>query len=112
MSHSLTPDHDSKPLFTPRIATYDCIDCTDEFKKDNCMSNGVYCSFTPNFYKEYKLEEKGIHMTGKETLMQALREKCLHKIMSEKYRDEGDLFFTFFGYTGKCFTEEDIPNPD
>ena len=32
--------------------------------------------------------------------------------MSEKYHDEGDLFFTFFGYTGKCFTDEDIYNPD
>ena len=51
-------------------------------------------------------------MTGKETLMQALREKCLHKIMSGKYHDEGDLFFTFFGYTGKCFTNEDVYNPD
>lgn len=76
------------------------------------MSNGVYCSYTPNFYKEYNLQERGIHMTGKETLMQALREKCLHKIMSEKYKDEGDLFFTFFGYTGACFTDLDVYNPD
>ena len=112
MSHSFTPDHADKPLFTPRIATYSCLGCTDDFKEANCMSNGVYCSYTPNFYKEYKLQEKGIHMTGKETLMQALREKCLHKIMSEKYKDEGDLFFTFFGYTGACFTDMDVYNPD
>ena len=112
MSHSYTPDHQNKPLFTPRIATYSCLGCTDEFKKLNCMSNGVYCSYTPNFVKEYNLESKGVHMSGKEVLMQALREKCLHKIMSEKYHDEGDLFFTFFGYTGKCFTDTKVYNPD
>ena len=55
MSHSFTPDHADKPLFTPRIATYSCLGCTDDFKEANCMSNGVYCSYTPNFYKEYKL---------------------------------------------------------
>ena len=71
------------------------------------MSNGAYCGYTPNFYKEYNLEEKGVSMTGREVLMQALREKCLHKIMSENYKDEGDLFWTFFGYLGKCFVESE-----
>ena len=42
-------------------------------------------------------------MTGREVLVQALREKCLHKLMSEKYKDEGDLYWTFFSYLGKCF---------
>ena len=77
------------------------------------MSNGVYCSYTPDFYKEYNLESKGFVMTGKDVLRQGLREKCLHKLMSDKYHDEGDLFWTLFGYTGKCFTDrEDIWNPD
>lgn len=55
MSLSFTADHASKPLFTPRIATYSCINCDDKFKADNCLSNGVYCGYTPNFYKEYDL---------------------------------------------------------
>ena len=107
MSKSYSPDHADKPLFTPRIATYECINCSEEFKKANCMSEGQYCSYTPNFYKEYKLESKGFKMTGKDILYQGLREKCLHKIMSEKYNDEGDLFWTFFGYTGKCFVDNE-----
>lgn len=65
MSHSFAPDHAAKPLFTPRIATYSCLGCTAEFKRANCMSNGVYCSYTPNFYKEYELETRGFSMTGK-----------------------------------------------
>ena len=70
------------------------------------MSEGVYCAYTPNFYKEYKLEEKGVKMLGKDILLQAIREKCLHKLMSEEYHDEGDMFFTFFSYIGKCFAHE------
>merc|ERR1719188_13804 len=107
MSLSFTADHAQKPLFTPRIATYPCLNCSEDFKRENCMSNGKYCGYTPNFYKEYNLEEKGVSMTGREVLMQALREKCLHKIMSQNYQDEGDLFWTFFGYLGKCFVESE-----
>ena len=45
-------------------------------------------------------------MTGKEILMQALREKCLHKLMSTQYQDEGDLYWTFFGMLGLCFAQD------
>ena len=70
------------------------------------MSDGVYCAYTPNFYKEYDLESKGVSMKGKEVLLQALREKCLHKLMSTKYEDEGSMFFTFFSYIGRCFAHD------
>jgi len=106
MSISYTVDHAEKPLFTPRIATYPCINCDEDFKKENCMSDGVYCAFTPNFYKEYELEKKGVSMKGKEVLLQAIREKCLHKLMSTKYTDEGSMFFTFFTYISKCFAND------
>ena len=42
---------------------------------------------------------------GRVHLLVGLREKCLHQIMSSKYHDEGDLFWTFFGYLDKCFVE-------
>ena len=106
MSLSFTNDHSHKPLFTPRIATYSCVNCEDDFKVRNCLSNGAYCGYTPNFYKEYNLEERGVSMTGREVLTQALREKCLHQIMSTKYKDEGDIFWTFFGYLSQCFLDE------
>lgn len=67
------------------------------------MAEGLYCGFQPAFYKQYELEKKGVVMSGRDILMQALREKCLHKLMTEKYRDEGDLFFTFFSYVRLCF---------
>ena len=72
------------------------------------MTDGLYCGYQPAFYKEYKLEEKGVSMTGREILMQALREKCLHKLMTEYYKDEGDLFFTFVSYLRKCFDSDNI----
>jgi hypothetical protein len=31
LSYSFKNDHTSKPLFTPRIATFSCIDCSKEF---------------------------------------------------------------------------------
>ena len=37
--------------------------------------------------------------------MQALREKCLHDLVSTKYKDEGMLFWTFFQYLDTCFVE-------
>ena len=49
-------------------------------------------------------------MTGREVLRQALREKCLHQIMSTKYKDEGDVYWTFFNYIGKCFTDDFVMN--
>ena len=106
MSLTYSVDHAKKPLFTPRIATFPCLNCAEEFKRENCMSEGVYCAYTPNFYKEYELEEKGVKMLGKDILIQAIREKCLHKLMSEEYGDEGDMFFTFFSYIQKCFAHD------
>ena len=47
-------------------------------------------------------------MIGRDILLQALREKCLHQLMSTKYKDEGDLFFTFFSYLEECFAESDF----
>jgi len=32
MSESYTVDHADKPLFTPRIATYSCLNCKEEFR--------------------------------------------------------------------------------
>ena len=106
MSISFTVDHAEKPLFTPRIASFDCIKCAEDFKAENCMAEGLYCGYLPAFYKEYELEKKGVHMTGREILMQALREKCLHKLMTSKYKDEGDLFFTFVNYLRTCFEHD------
>ena len=66
LSYSFKNDH-SKPLFTPRIATFACPDCAAEFKKENCLSDGLYCPYTPKFFTEYKLDE--FEYTGREILI-------------------------------------------
>ena len=111
MSLSYTADFNSKALFTPRIATYPCHDCAEDFKKQNCVSNGTYCGYLPNFYKEYGLAAKNVSMTGREILIQGLREKCLHKIFNEKFVEEGELYWTFFAYLSKCFVQIDELHP-
>ena len=107
LSLTFSQSHKQKSLFTPRIATYSCPDCDKQFKEDNCVTEGKYCAFTPSFLHEYGLDNNNFKMTGRDLLVQALREKCLHKIMTEKYQDEGDLFLTFLTYIDKCFVLSD-----
>jgi len=56
LAYSFGNDHNKKPLFTPRIATFPCTQCPEEIKKKNCLSNGRYCSFEPRFMEAFNLE--------------------------------------------------------
>ena len=89
MSIDFGASHNNKPLFTPRIATYPCINCDEEFKSTHCVSNGEYCGFTPAFYQEYHLDnpDSKFRITGRQTIIQGLREKCLNRIMVDKWND-------------------------
>ena len=113
MSLSYGIDHRGKNIFTPRIATYPCIGCDLDFIEKNCVSNGLYCAYTPSFYHEYKLDEDpNFTMTGRDVLIQGLREKCLHKLMIDKYHDEGSTFYTFLNYIDTCFAEPAVAGPE
>lgn len=107
MSTSFGNDHNKQPLFTPRIATYSCVHCPLEFRDKNCVSNGRYCAFDPRYMEAFNLEnDEEFKLTGRQVIIQALKEKCFSKIMSEKYKDQGTLFWTFFSYLDKCFAED------
>ena len=69
LSYSFGQDHSKKALFTPRIATFSCLTCPEDFIQKNCMSKGAYCAFTPKFFDEYNLSEAGFEMTGREILI-------------------------------------------
>ena len=69
MSLSFSSDHAAKPLFTPRIATIPCENCSDDFKEKNCVSDGAFCGYTPAFYQEYGLEKKGFEITGRDIIV-------------------------------------------
>ena len=47
-------------------------------------------------------------MTGKEILQQSLRERCLHKLLTTKYKEEGEsyMYWTFFAMLGSCFAQD------
>jgi hypothetical protein len=110
LSYSFTNDHAKKPLFTPRVATYSCQDCSQEIKDRNCVSDGAYCAYTPKFVEEYGLSkpDSNFSLTGREIMIQSLREKCLHQLISDKYKSEGVLFWTMFHYLEKCFVDEGV----
>ena len=108
LSYSFSSDHNQKPLFTPRIASYACTECPDQIKEKNCVSNGKYCAYEPRFMEAFNLDQdEEFQLTGRGVIIQALREKCLHKLITEKYEDEGVLFWTFFNYLDQCFEEDD-----
>ena len=109
MSIDFGASHGNKPLFTPRIATYPCLTCDEEFKSKHCVSNGEYCGYTPSFYQRYNLDAPDSHfeITGREVIIQSLREKCLNRIMVDKYQDQGDMFWTYYGYDYDCFINPD-----
>lgn len=109
LSYSFREDHSAKPLFTPRVATFACPECDEQFKTENCVSDGMFCAYTPKFFDEYRERNPDFELTGRDILVQALYEKCLHQIMSDKYKDEGSLFWTFFSYLDVCFVEDAVP---
>lgn len=58
LAYSFSSDHNKKPLFTPRIATFACAGCPDEIKQKNCVSDGRYCAFEPRFMEAFNLDQK------------------------------------------------------
>jgi hypothetical protein len=71
LSYSFTADHAKKPLFTPRIATYECKDCSTEMKTKDCVSDGLYCAYTPRFVETYGINkpESNFELTGREVII-------------------------------------------
>jgi hypothetical protein len=108
LAYSFSNDHNKKPLFTPRIATFACEQCPEAIKSKNCVSNGRYCSFEPRFQETFNLDKKGtsFELTGRGVLIEGLYETCLHKLITGKYMNEGVVFWTFYNYLNKCFAEK------
>mgnify|MGYP007009407763 CR=1 FL=1 len=67
LAYSFGTDHNKKPLFTPRIATYACINCPEDVKQKNCVGNGRYCAFEPRFMEAFNLNQTSSHfeLTGR-----------------------------------------------
>jgi hypothetical protein len=108
LSYSFTADHSKRPLFTPRVASYECTDCSAEMKEKDCVSDGRYCAYTPKFADQYGANSRNFEMTGREVIIQSLREKCLHTIITNKYKNEGTIFWTMFKYLEQCFVDDGL----
>uniref|UniRef100_A0A7S3MQW5 PA domain-containing protein n=1 Tax=Favella ehrenbergii TaxID=182087 RepID=A0A7S3MQW5_9SPIT len=62
---------------TPRFVTWGCPVCTDDFKKEECFTDGAYCA--PNHVKD-----DFNRVQGRDIITEDLRQSCLHKILKEK----------------------------
>ena len=79
-------------IFEPHIVTF--TSKSNEYITNNCVSQGKYCAFDP--------DNEG-PITGKDVIMEALRQKCIYKAGITQYFYYMDMFFT------QCitkFTEE------
>lgn len=74
-------------LFEPHLVTF--ASKSQEFISKNCVSNGEYCAFDPNH------EGK---QTGRDVIMEGLRQKCIYKKGLSQY------FAYMRGFYEKCFT--------
>lgn len=63
--------------FTPRFVTHPCPTCSDEYKKDECYSDGKYCA--PNHIRTSNSNVKGVSLLREDTRMM-----CLYETLEDK----------------------------
>lgn len=64
----------SSIIWQPRFVTWACPHCDDDFKKQNCVSDGKYCAM--------RHDEK-LKISGKELIMEDLRQHCLSSLAQD-----------------------------
>jgi len=62
---------------TPHFVSWSCPSCDQEFKDTECVSDGRYCA-SPHRYME------GITLSGRDIVLEDLREKCIYNHYYEK----------------------------
>lgn len=80
--------------FSPRVVTWACTSCDADFKRRECLSNGRYCA----------MNHKGTYVQGKDILIEDLREKCLHKIVTAD--SQPDKWWEYMQYVHRMCYEE------
>ena len=67
---------DKDALFTPRMYTYNCSFCEDQFKDEHCLGNGHYCPWTA----DTRIPEKLKYVQEKSYLEHAIMARCVYEI--------------------------------
>lgn len=72
----------------PRFVTWSCSTCPDDYKQENCLSDGKYCSMR---------KSKNLKISGSELLHEDLRQYCLYSLtkdfkLDSMIDDESNLF--------------------
>lgn len=60
--------------FKPRIVTWSCPYCDNDFKRKECVSDGKYCA----------MNHISQNQQGKDIIYEDLREICLYNILERK----------------------------
>ena len=58
---------------TPRFVFWECKNCDEDFLADNCFAEGAYCA-----------TELSNSMTGKEIILEDLRQMCIYEYAYNK----------------------------
>lgn len=80
-------------LFEPSIVTFSSK--SEDFKANNCVSDGKYCAFDP--------DNEG-PITGRDVVLEAIRQKCIYKISIDNYFNYMQLFYGYclFDFSEGC----------
>lgn len=66
------------------------MDCDNKFKERNCVSNGKYCSMGAASGKDVPSK---FGITGREQVLEDLREMCIFTIYKEQFDFMGTMMF-------------------
>lgn len=69
-----------KALFTPRILTYACTECSLEKKQSSCFNDGLYCAYQPKAETPHHLRK----VNDAEHLHESLRQKCIYNELAKQ----------------------------
>ena len=97
-------------LFTPRVLTYACPQCSADLKRDSCLAEGAYCAIFP----AAKLPAPLASLKGRQMLEESLRERCLYQTLAESYSVNSNFTHWFLyavRFLEKC-NEADTFNAD
>lgn len=72
--------------FIPRLMTYSCLDCEQEIKDANCVSDGKYCLVKPQSASQEMLSG----LDNFRLLEEGIRQMCIYEVLEDKRVKAGE----------------------
>jgi len=81
----------TQALFTPRILTYSCLYCAEEFKDKYCLVGGQYCPY----FENSKVPESAQNLSSGALLYESLRQRCVYDTIMANNGSDTEKWFHY-----------------